>query len=568
MTRLVAKWSLTVRHGLDRGVAARSRRLSAIWTLPTAALLFAAIAPAPRATAEKLKDQRPMPSGAKLTAREMAQQIDREIQRALDEAKLESSPLADDAEFIRRVSLDIHGVVPSAEKVVAFLDSKDPEKRALLIDELVASPRYAVRMTDNFTHLLYPTTAANRGSNRQFLNQWLEQAFAEKSWDRIAREIVTATGKAKENGAMVWMMEDYKTSLPSQEITNIVAPLFMGVQLKCAQCHDHKFAKPLKHSLYWGIAAFFRRVYGKPANQEAVNNFDITERGDPRKLPEDSLEVPPTFPDGTLPTLLEGEPYRPVFADWLTAPDNPYFARAAVNRAWAQFFGQGIVNPLDDMHTERTPSHPQLLQDFSEQFVANGFHLKYLVRAICNSKTYQRTSRPHGNNREDDALYSHMPLRALNGREMFDSLTTILGEANMRGKGDTAVQGTPLRDMYANFFTAEDRLRPTQYSHGVPQVLRLMNDEQFGIRGKRADAVLAKAGWPDKSPEQIIESLYLMVYSRRPTAQESERLVKYVAAPETDDDKRERQRVKGATPSPYVRVLWALVNSSEFLLNH
>lgn len=535
----------------------------AFWLLPTAALLIIAVAPGPRAASEQ-----PPAAGAKLTAREMAQRIDRDIQGPLDEAKIETSPLADDAEFIRRVYLDIHGVVPAPEKVVEFIDSKDPDKRALLIDELLGSPRYALRMTDNYSSLLYPTTAANRGSNRQYLNRWLEQAFAEKSWDRIAREILTATGKAKENGAMVWLMEDYKTSLPSHEITNIVAPLFLGIQLKCAQCHDHKFAKPLKHAVYWGMAGFFRRVYGKPANQEAVNNFDITERGDPRKLPEDSLEVAPAFPDGALPKLVEGEPYRPVFADWLTAPDNPYFARAAVNRAWAQYFGQGLVNPIDDMHSARTPSHPELLQVLSTQFVANGFDLKYLVRAICNSKTYQRTSRPHGNNRDDDTLYSHMPLRALNGRELFDSLTTILGESKERGKGDAGVSGTPLRDMFAGFFTPEDRCRPTQYSHGVPQLLRLMNDEQFGIRGKRADAVFARAGWPDKKPEQIIENLFLIVYSRRPTAEESARYVKYVAAPETEDDKRERGRVKGATPAPYVRVLWALTNSSEFLLNH
>lgn len=555
MTPLVATGSV------DRQRLAGAGR--ALWLLPTAALLIVAMAPGPRAASEQ-----PPAAGARLTAQEMAQRIDREIQGPLDEAKIESSPLADDAEFIRRVFLDIHGVVPAPEKVVEFIDSKDPDKRALLIDELLASPRYALRMTDNYSSLLYPTTAANRGSNRQYLNRWLEQAFAEKSWDRIAREILTASGKAKENGAMVWLMEDYKTSLPSHEITNIVAPLFLGIQLKCAQCHDHKFAKPLKHSVYWGMAGFFRRVYGKPANQEAVNNFDITERGDPRKLPEDSLEVPPAFPDGTLPKLVDGEPYRPVLADWLTAPDNPYFARAAVNRAWAQYFGQGLVNPIDDMHSARSPSHPELLQVFSTQFVANGFDLKYLVRAICNSKTYQRTSRPHGNNRDDDTLYSHMPLRALNGRELFDSLTTILGESKERGKGDAGVSGTPLRDMFAGFFTPEDRCRPTQYSHGVPQLLRLMNDEQFGIRGKRADAVFARAGWPDKKPEQIIENLFLMVYSRRPTAEENARYVKYVAGPETDDDKRERSKVKGATPAPYVRMLWALANSSEFLLNH
>jgi hypothetical protein len=253
------------------------------------------------------------------------------------------------------------------------------------------------------------------------------------------------------------------------------------------------------------------------------------------------------------------EAYRPVLAQWLTSPKNPYFSRALVNRLWAQFFGRGLVHPVDDMHDGNQPSHPQLLATLAEQFAASGFDVKHLIRALCNSQAYQRTSKPASGNREaGPELFSRMAVKVMTPEQLFDSLIGILGSPNPPNA--TPRQGaaaaarfrniTP-RTLFINFFKGDESADATEYQAGIPQVLRMMNSPQLNNT-----AMLVPMMKTGKTPSEIVEHLYLATLARRPTIHERDRSLALI-------HKHSREPRQG-----YGDILWALLNSSEFTLNH
>jgi hypothetical protein len=265
--------------------------------------------------------------------------------------------------------------------------------------------------------------------------------------------------------------------------------------------------------------------------------------------------VPARFLGGDQPKLGAAEPYRPVLAKWMTSADNPFFAKALVNRTWAHLFGRGFVNPVDDMLPENMPSHPELMESLAQHVATTGaFDLKYLIKAVCLTDAYQRTSKPSADNKDDKALVSHMSVKVLSPEQLFDSLTQVTGGARgteMRGaaKGPAAKgPRTGGREQFVNFFLAgADSASALDYEVGIPQALRLMNSP---IASSPA-AVRAVTGGASK-PEEAIERIYLAALSRRPTAEETKNLIAHV------------DRVGG--PTAYGDILWAVLNSSEFTL--
>jgi hypothetical protein len=275
------------------------------------------------------------------------------------------------------------------------------------------------------------------------------------------------------------------------------------------------------------------------------------------KLPESAKIVPAKFLQGIEPKMEKSEPYRPVLAKWMTAAENPFFARAMVNRMWHHFYGRGLVNPVDDMHEDNPASHPELLAALTEQFKASGFDVKYLVRAICNSQAYQRSSTPNTANKDDNKLLSHAAVRVMTPEQLFDSLTQVLGNrGNADGPRGTKGGGkkgpTGPRDQFIAFFHIDEGANPLEYQVGIPQALRLMNSAQLNNINVTVNQAI-KAG--NNNPAQVIEHLYLAALSRRPSAAESQRVTQYVGR---QSDSR----------TGYSDVLWALLNSSEFALNH
>ena len=325
-------------------------------------------------------------------------------------------------------------------------------------------------------------------------------------------------------------------------------------------CHNHPFTD-WKQTEYWAMATFFMktRVNGTPqaaAKKGIVLAVSETNKAPKKKngLPESAKIVPAKFLQGESPKIADADPARPVLAKWMTSSDNKFFARAMVNRFWYQMFGRGLVNPVDDMHDDNAATHPALLATLTEQFKLHDFDVKFLIRSVCNSDVYQRSSVS-----KDDAasldldLYSRRELRVLTPEQMFDSLATVLGAARPEGKGKVLAKKGPVtpRAQFVNFFHVDDA-NPMEYQNGIPQALRMMN-APFTAKTELIAGQFTKEA---KTPAQAIERIYLTVLSRRPTVQEVDRLTVYATRP-------------GITPrAAYGDLLWALLNSSEFVLNH
>src|SRR5262249_25253124 len=345
----------------------------------------------------------------------------------------------------RRAYLDLTGVIPPADKAAAFLDSRRPQKRAELIDELLASPNYGRHMGDLWQALLLAQTDVySRGLPAEPLVNWFAEGFnSNKPWDRQVIELLTSTGTQDQNGATTFFLA---LRYPDK-VTDTVCRVFLGIQLQCAQCHNHPFTS-WKRAEYWGMAAFFSKVDdGAPQKLFKVAAPNVVEAAtiQKKRLPDSALNVAPRFLGGEAPRLDGKDPYRPALARWLTSEQNPYFARATVNRVWAQFFGRGLVNPVDNLSEENPASHPELFEALARQFARNGFDMKYLARAICNSQAYQRSSSPVG--REDsEALYASMTIKPMTPEQLHDSLARVLGPSeNPKKRAAKAKAKGPVR---------------------------------------------------------------------------------------------------------------------------
>ncbi|HLW66883.1 MAG TPA: DUF1549 domain-containing protein [Gemmataceae bacterium] len=501
---------------------------------------------------------------AKMPTAPLTKKIDEAIAKKLEEEKLPASPKADDAEFLRRVYLDLTGVIPNVEKTKAFLDDKDPNKRAKLIDELLASPVFGKHEGDVWTKLMFQRLTENRGIRVDPLREWLEDRFVQgESWDKIVTGLLTATGTQEENGASTYFL----AALSADKMTDSISRLFLGVKIECAQCHNHPFVS-YKQNDYWALAAFFMKVRldGNPKNPNpkgrvpSIVEISATQgKGVARQknLPEAAKFLPPKFLKGEQANVEDKEPLRPVFAKWLTEKENPYFGRAWANRVWGQLFGVGIINPIDDMHEERVPSHPELLDELAKVFVAQDFDVRFLYRAICNSETYQRTSIPVAGNEADRTYFSHMPIKVLTAEQLYDSLNAVVSVANLgreipkdKAAAFAAAQkrgALTARDQFVAFFDAGET-QAISYESGIPQVLRLMNSPQYA----RGASLVAQNLTRGLAKDQAIEKLYLTAFSRRPTSAEMEKMTKYVDDHPTDG---------------FGDILWVLLNSSEFALN-
>lgn len=541
--------------------------------------------PKPNPASEPKQDTPPAPPPAAEEPRPPARDplptataVDREVDRLLAEAKVLASPPADDAEFLRRVTLDITGRIPTYEQAVAFLDSKDPDKRRKLIDGLLASPAYGQHFGAVWRNLMVRRDAGNGKKGPDTFTPWLDEQFnRSRGWDAIVRDLLTAEGEVARNPQAGFILANSEGQQPQPNLlAAATARLFLGVQLQCAECHNHPFA-PWKQADFWGTAAFFSRVgnggkKGPPFVLTEAAEADaqaVKGKGGPNvpTAPGAAIAVPNSagkaagqivrakFLDGPEPALGDTGPYRPHLAAWVTSAENPYFANAAANRLWAHFFGRGLVHTVDNFHEGNPPSHPALLQLLADEFRASGHDWKHLIRCVCNSQAYQRTSRPLPENEADKELFSHMTVKVMSPGVFYDALSAAMATDPVAGP-KTGRPGTKAnlesRDQFVSFFSTQgDDAEAGEFGHGIPQFLQLMNAPQFN-RGAPVVDRLARAG---ASREQVIEGLYLATLSRRPTAQEVALMADYVA----------RRPDAGKA---YAGVLWILLNSSEFVLNH
>jgi mono/diheme cytochrome c family protein len=500
----------------------------------------------------------------------VAKIIDTAILDPLKKDKASLAPITDDAEFLRRVYLDLNGRIPTIEQARTFLDGKAMDKRSKLVEELLATPLFAKQYGSLWARLI----TAEEPYLRNDLENWLtDQLQKNRGWDQIVRDMITAVGKGPETA---FIMSNVENKVPQPDkLAGSTAKLFLGMQLQCAECHNHPFTS-WKQTDFWALAAFYGRTKvlpkGQPVGVGEVAQTDVKAKG---KGPAVAIKGPaiviPTsagrgagkvvkakFLQGGEPDLKDMEPLRPALAAWITSADNPYFAQAAVNRVWAQLFGYGQVNPVDDLQEDNPASHPVVLQTLAEEFQASGYDLKHLVRCICATSTYQRSSRRPAGADENDLPYARMKLKVMSPEALYDSLILATGMKEIAIQTTAAAtSGTggakkgakeTARDRFLRFFNTRDiDTLPVDFTHGIPQALSLMNDPVFN-RGTPRIEGLAKL-----PQDQAIETLFLATVSRRPRAEELTHMKDFLT--------RQTDPVRG-----YVQIQWVLLNSAEFML--
>jgi hypothetical protein len=515
--------------------------------------------------------------------------VDAHIDARLAEEGVRPAARSDDSEYLRRVYLDVVGTVPTADEVESFLADRSPDKRAKVLEVLLAGPAYADYWATWWFRTLTGITGATlkgggqglrllRGENGDTFREWLHlQMEKNRPYDEFASDLISATGRTDENGATgLYARWEGKPN----DLAGSVARTFLGVRIQCAQCHDHVYEPEWKQKDFQGMAAFFATSFPRRVEMEAgakgryaaeVTDFEMPERARGRRalaqgkeLPEELKQrfelagVTPKFWMGSEAKDLPGVPRRMLLARWVAAEENPYFARALVNRYFEHFFGRGFVTPVDDFGSFNTPSHPELLDTLARDFASSGFDLKRLVRVLVRSEGYQRTSRWTGEEPPDPSLFARAPVRPLSTEQLFLSLGRASGlerrlDAVSRRQGREARQG--FFTAFSFVFDDDEMAESEDFQGSIPQGLFLMNDSvvQTAVSARVGTTVAEVLRSTDRESERI-RRLYLSAFAREPDATEANRALAVVR--------------RGDGTQGYEDLFWALLNSAEFTTNH
>lgn len=482
----------------------------------------------------------------------MVHRIDDLIARRLAAEGVQPAPQSSDAEFLRRVYLDLTGVTPRVAEVREFLADDSADKRERLIDRLLNSPAHATHLTNTWRRIMLPG-----GMNLEQINNvvgvqnWLRRQFVENlRYDNMVSELLVATEGDQTGPALYYTSLD----LAPEKLAGSTARIFLGLQIECAECHDHPFDRWTQED-FWGYAAFFAQLE-REEDRRGMSMLRIADKSTGEvRLPNTETAVAPHYPGGDEPDPGELGTRRVKLAIWMASRDNPYLARAAVNRVWGQLLGRGLVEPVDDLGPHNPASHPELLDELADYFVDSGFNLRELYRTLTQTQTYQRTSEWTTQPAPPAELFARMPLKALSGDQLYDSLNRILNRTPAQAAG------SPLLDPQRQAFVArvESTGRsPLDYEAGVLQALTLLNgaDIAEATDGQRSP-LLGGVDAPWLTGEERIEALFLATLSRPPTEEERRACLASL-----------ENRSPGERGKQLGDVLWALLNSAEFAFNH
>lgn len=570
--------------------------------------------------------------------------LDAAIEARLAEAGVTPAAPSDDAEFLRRVTLDLTGKPPTAAEAEAFQAERTPDKRARRIEALLASPAYAEYWSHVWYRILTGLTPGARQRGDQDLRflrgpadatfqAWLlERIQSGAPYNRFVEDLIGATGRTNANGATGWYA---RWEGKPNDLAGAASKTFLGVKIACAQCHDHRYEPTWTQKDFQGMAAFFvtsaprpvpeyqqayreveklreQMMEGKeegekgagagkakkggaldegalrrdPKLREALMNrfvMDIQDfeprglgltgraRGN-KELPEALQErvaladvKPKAWMGPALPDL-PGIPRRMLLARWVTADDNPYFARALVNRYWGLLLGSGFVNPVDDFTSLNPPSHPGLLDLLADDFKQSGYDLRHLLRVITNSATYQRSSRWEGAEEPDPALFARAAVRSLSNEQLFDALVRatgtealverLAGEQRAKGYGQGA---NAVFSAFSFLFDDDEGQESDGFAGSIPQGLFLMNGRMLqGALSALPGTTLARVLDAERTDAGRVRGLYLAAFGREPDAEERRQALGFVRRASAGKDER----------AGWQDLFWVLLNSAEFMSNH
>ena len=496
--------------------------------------------------------------------------IDEAILRKLQELNIEPSPLSSDSEFIRRVFLDAAGILPEPDEVRAFLADGRPDKRARLIDALIERPEFVDYWAYKWSDLLLVSSRSLQSNAMWAYYNWIRASVAvDKPWDQMAREILTASGNALSNGAANY----YVLHKNPIDVTENVAVTFMGFSITCARCHNHPLERWTQKD-YYQMANLFSRVGIKNGSERGdiiVYPVGTGEINHPRL----NAPLPPRPLDGQPLALDSPQDRRQYFADWLVSPDNPFFARALVNRVWKNFMGRGLVEAVDDIRDANPPSNPELLAALTRDFVEHRFDVKQLARTIMTSSTYQLTSKPTATNAGDLKYHSHYMARRLPAEVMLDAIGQVTGVREefpgFPGRRALQLPDASVESYFLTTFgrpprvTAADSER--QQEPSMTQALHVINGDTINRKLRATHGLIQSLMASGADNRTAVERLYLTALSRRPTDEELRSLTKVM-----DETLARDEANPDSAAGPRRRILedlaWAILTGTEFLFNH
>lgn len=500
-----------------------------------------------------------LPAGLQYTAPETSgNYIDHLVGEKLKKLRILPSGTCTDEEFLRRVTIDIVGLLPTEEEYLEYMADNSADKRAKLVDRLLERKEFSEIWAMKWAQLLMVKSNNQVSYKAAFqYSSWLTNQLANNQpIDQIVQKLIASSGGVFEQPATNFYQVERNTLKTAEN----VAQVFMGIRTQCAQCHNHPFDRWTMDD-YYGFVSFFSQI-GRKTGEDYREIIIYNRGGGEVNHPVTKKPVPPTFLGGPRPDT-KGKDRRAVLAEWITSPENPFFATSIANRVWAHFVGVGIVEPVDDIRVSNPASNPELFNELGKRLTEYRFDLKQLVRDICNSQTYQRSTKPNESNGHDTRNYAYAQIRRIPAEMMLDCISQATGtQDKFRGLpvGARAVQiadGTTS----TYFLTTFGRSRRTTVCDceastdpSLSQALHLLNGNS--TQGKIQQGKRVKS-WLDQelSIQQVIEKIYVCSLSRRPTQRESDTLTKMVVE-------------AGNNQTGLEDVFWAILNSREFMFNH
>ena len=471
------------------------------------------------------------------------------------------SDLCSDSDFIRRVTLDLCGKLPTPEDVRAFLKDDSKDKRAKLIDRLLDDRDYAAFAALRWGTILRNASLAGSEQAAYAFHDWLRDMISRnRPYDEFVRGIVAAAGEWQDAPAVnwYWQMRDDQLHQPVAD----TAQLFLGLRLQCAKCHHHPYERWSQED-YFGLAGFFSRL-GRKGLGEPPPYYSSRTRTTSEINPRTGKPIEPKLLDGPELKIPPDQDPRHKLVDWMAKPDNPFFAKAMVNRTWGHFMGRGLVDPVDDMRETNPPSNPELLDALAKDFIKHKFDIKHLVRTICNSRTYQLSSVPNEFNKHDKQNHARYYGRRLMAEVFHDIVDQACGTRTQFSRMSKQARAVDLPHENFSSYFLDVFSRPQRSSAcecdssraaSLTQVLHLSISPEVENKVSSGNGRVAKLVTAKTASDRAIEELYLAAMSRFPTTEERQRANEYLS--------RKTDLRRGLED-----VLWVLINSKEFMFNH
>jgi len=484
--------------------------------------------------------------------------VDELVNAKLNKVRIEPSTLCTDEVFLRRVTIDITGLLPTVEEYQTFMADADPAKRAKLVDRLLERKEFSEIWALKWANLLMVKSTNEVSTKSAFLySNWLtNQISTNVPLNKMIQDLLSASGGTFKNPATNY----YQIERDTLKTAENVAQVFMGIRTQCAQCHNHPFDRWTMDD-YYGFAAFFAQI-GRKTGEDYRETIIFNSGGGEVAHPVGGRRMAPKFLGGAEPDV-NGKDRREVLVKWLASPENPYFATSVANRVWAHFFGLGIVEPVDDIRVSNPASNPELFESLGAKLTGYNYDFKQLVRDICNSHAYQRASQAIASNAEDQKNFSHSRIRRIPAENLLDCLSQVTGVQEKFSGLPLGARAVQISDgNNSNYFLTSFGRSPRQTACAteatteptLSQALHLLNGETLS-RQIGQSKVLQTQLDAGKKPAEVVETIYIACLARKPTPEEMEKLTALLTA-----EPNSRNAVDD--------IFWAVLNSREFLFNH